>query len=242
MFIAEPFQIFGFEHNLTIFLIIFSCLFFPFLLRNLNSKKLDQIGRALALIIITNEAAKPFYYPALYPNLFIFLNCLPFHLCNLASIFISIFLLTRNRFFFNMSFFWGISGVGMALTQPDYPYDFPHLHFILFNFSHGALLFAICFASIALKNRPNLESLKQAIIFSIPISICVYIINVSINYFAEGSPANYWYLIDFPLGENITRFMPDPPFHVLVFMTIALTLFLLTYLPFYLKDKFFSVN
>ena len=52
--------------------------------------------------------------------------------------------------------------------------------------------------------------------------------------------ANYMYLIEFPLGENLTRFMPDPPFHLFVFLPIAILLFFITYLPFYLKDRFFS--
>lgn len=241
MFTAEPFQIFGFEHNLTIFLILSTCLLIPFILRSFDKKSLVNFGKLLAIIIILNEFAKILYYPALYPERYFILNCLPLHLCNFASFFISIFLLTNNRFFFNMSFFWGISGVIMALTQPDYPYDFPHLHFILFNASHTLLLFAITFASITLRNRPDIKSLKDAILYSIPISICVYIINLSINYFADGNPANYWYLIEFPLGDNITRFMPEPPFHILVFMVIALILFIFTYLPFYIKDKL-SIN
>ena len=242
MFTAEPFQIFGFEHNLTIFLILSTSLLIPLILRGFDKKPLIKFGKVLAVIIILNEFAKILYYPALYPERYFVLNCLPLHLCNFASFFIAIFLLTNNRFFYNMSFFWGISGVLMALTQPDYPYDFPHLHFILFNTSHALLLFAIAYASLTIRNRPNLESLKDAILYSIPISICVYIINTSINYFAEGSPANYWYLIEFPLGDNITRFMPEPPFHIFVFMLVALILFFLTYLPFYIKDKIDDYN
>jgi hypothetical integral membrane protein (TIGR02206 family) len=240
MFEVEEFKIFGFEHLLTIFLIICFSVLFPFLLRNLKTSSKSKIALGLAIFIILNEVIKPFYYPALYPERYDFLSTLPLHLCNLASLFIAIFFISKIRFFFNLSFFWGISGVLMALTQPDYPYDFPHLHFILFNFNHALLLFSIFFAFITLKNIPDFKSYQDTIFYSIPIVLVVFSINLLINFLSKNTVANYMYLIEFPLGENLTRFMPDPPFHVLIFIPIALLLFSITYLPFYFKDKFYS--
>tara|TARA_Y200000002_G_scaffold190079_1_gene156824 strand:- start:670 stop:1395 length:726 start_codon:yes stop_codon:yes gene_type:complete len=240
MFEAEEFKIFGFEHLLTIFLVIAFSLLCPFLFKRSSETLKNNIGLGIAILIILNETIKPFYYPALYPERFFFLSTLPLHLCNLASLFVAIFFITKKRFFYNISFFWGISGVLMALTQPDYPYDFPHLHFILFNFNHGLLLFAICFASISLKNIPDFRSYKDTIFFSIPIVLVIYLINLLINFFSTDVKANYMYLIEFPLGENLTAFMPDPPLHLLIFVPIALLLFSITYLPFYLRERFFS--
>lgn len=240
MFEVEEFKIFGFEHLLTIFLIISFSILFPFLLRDLKTSSKSKIALGLAIFIILNEVIKPFYYPALYPERYDFLSTLPLHLCNLASLFIAIFFISKIRFFFNLSFFWGISGVLMALTQPDYPYDFPHLHFILFNFNHALLLFSIFFAFITLKNIPDFKSYQDTIFYSIPIVLVVFSINLLINFLSKNTVANYMYLIEFPLGENLTRFMPDPPFHVLIFIPIALLLFSITYLPFYFKDKFYS--
>ncbi|MDA9595018.1 TIGR02206 family membrane protein [SAR86 cluster bacterium] len=240
MFEVEEFKIFGFEHLLTIFLIICFSVLFPFLLKNLKTSSKSKIALGLAIFIILNEVIKPFYYPALYPERYDFLSTLPLHLCNLASLFIAIFFISKIRFFFNLSFFWGISGVLMALTQPDYPYDFPHLHFILFNFNHALLLFSIFFAFITLNNIPDFKSYQDTIFYSIPIVLVVFSINLLINFLSKNTVANYMYLIEFPLGENLTRFMPDPPFHVLIFIPIALLLFSITYLPFYFKDKFYS--
>ena len=48
------------------------------------------------------------------------------------------------------------------------------------------------------------------------------------------------YLLEFPLSENLTVFMPDPTLHLLFFIPIALLLFSITYLPFYLNERFFS--
>lgn len=240
MFEAEEFKIFGFEHLFSIGLIIGISILLPVILKKSNNSTKNKISTVIAVIILINELIKPFYYPALYPERFTFISTLPLHLCNLASIFIAIFLIFKVRFFYSISFFWGISGVLMALTQPDFPYDFPHLHFILFNFSHGLLLFAICFASISLDNKPDFTSFRDTIFYSIPIVLFIYMVNLIINYFSNDTVANYMYLIEFPLGENLTRFMPDPPFHLFIFLPIAILLFFITYLPFYLKDRFFS--
>ena len=240
MFEAEEFKIFGFEHLFSIGLIIGISILLPVILKNSNKSTKSKISTVIAVIILVNELIKPFYYPALYPERFTFISTLPLHLCNLASIFIAIFLIFKVRFFYSIAFFWGISGVLMALTQPDFPYDFPHLHFILFNFSHGLLLFAICFASISLENKPDFKSFRDTIFYSIPIVLFIYMVNLIINYFTNDSVANYMYLIEFPLGENLTRFMPDPPFHLFIFLPIAILLFFITYLPFYLKERFFS--
>ena len=240
MFEAEQFKIFGFEHLFTIGLIIGISVLLPIFLKFSNGSTKKNISIIVATIIIINEVTKPFYYPALYPERFIFISTLPLHLCNLASLFVAVFLIFKIRLFYSISFFWGISGVLMALTQPDYPYDFPHLHFILFNFSHGLLLFAICFASISLNNKPDFKSFQDTIFYSIPIVLIVYAVNLIINFLSNDTVSNYMYLIEFPLGDNLTKFMPDPPFHLFIFLPIAILLFFITYLPFYLKERFFS--
>ena len=81
---------------------------------------------------------------------------------------------------------------------------------------------------------------KSLIVFLVTLYNREFFINILINYSSNDIVANYMYLIEFPLGENLTRFMPDPPFHLFVFLPIAILLFFITYLPFYLKDRFFS--
>ena len=76
----------------------------------------------------------------------------------------------------------------MALLQPDTPLDFPDLVFIIFYLSHGTMWLAIGHASIALKNRPTLDSVKRVILVSVISIVLVYVINLLI-----GPPVNYWY-------------------------------------------------
>ena len=130
----------------------------------------------------------------------------------------------------------------MALTQPDVPYKFPDANFLLYFFSHGLLLFAIMLSTITFKNRPYFNELINVVLISLPVVGTIYVINITINSIIESSPANYWYLIRFPDGENLTALMPDPPSHIPIFFGLGLFVFGLIYLPFYIYDRFFANN
>ena len=99
------------------------------------------------------------------------------------------------------------------------------------------LFFAIFLTSITFRERPDFEDLKKVILISIPTVAVIYVINLTINYFVASAPANYWYLMEFPVGANLTAFMPEPPAHIPFFASIGLLLFGLIYLPFFIYDK-----
>jgi len=40
-----------------------------------------------------------------------------------------------------------------------------------------------------------------------------------------------------PNGASLLDFFPDPPFHILVVIPIAIGIFYLIYLPYFIKDK-----
>ena len=238
----ETFEIFGFDHIFTIVLILGISIIIPYLLKGYSRKDLRLFSLGLATIIVLIEFGKPFYYPYLYPDLYEFFEMLPFHMCHLSSFSISIFLLTNKKVFFNLAFFWGIGGCSMALTQPDVPYKFPDANFLLYFFSHGLLFFAIMLSTITFKNRPYFIELINVVLISLPVVGTIYVINITINSIIESSPANYWYLIRFPDGANLTALMPDPPSHIPIFFGLGLFVFGLIYLPFYIYDRFFANN
>jgi len=153
-------------------------------------------------------------------------------MCALSAFSISFFLLTKKRIFYEVAFFWGIDGGLMALLQPDTPLDFPDLVFIIFYLSHGAMWLAIGHASIALKNRPTLDSVKRVILVSVMTIGLVYVINLLI-----GPPANYWYLGARPDSASIMDLLPEPQRHIPVVVALGLIMFSLIYLPFWIYDQ-----
>ena len=97
----SEFKIFGFDHILAIFFLIIISIFIPMLLKRKSRNDLYLFTSILALVIIANEFAKPFYYPYLFPERYEFFSMLPFHLCNLSSFLIAFHLLFNKKLLFN---------------------------------------------------------------------------------------------------------------------------------------------
>ena len=227
---AEPFILFGTDHLLAILTVILISTLVPHYLKKTSLATKKRFGYVLAYILILNELVKPYYHTQFFG--YDLLKVLPFHMCALSAFSISFFLLTNKRIFYEVAFFWGIGGGLMALLQPDTPLDFPDPVFIIFYLSHGGMLLAIGHASIALENRPNLDSVKRAIMVSLVVILVIYFINLIL-----GPPANFWYLGARPDGASIMDLMPDPPRHIPIVVTLGLIMFSIIYLPYWVYDR-----
>ena len=227
---AEPFILFGTDHLLAILAVILISTLVPHYLKKTSLATKKRFGYVLAYILILNELVKPYYHTQFFG--YDLLKVLPFHMCALSAFSISFFLLTNKRIFYEVAFFWGIGGGLMALLQPDTPLDFPDPVFIIFYLSHGGMLLAIGHASIALENRPNLDSVKRAIMVSLVVILVIYFINLIL-----GPPANFWYLGARPDGASIMDLMPDPPRHIPIVITLGLIMFSIIYLPYWVYDR-----
>ena len=227
---AEPFILFGTDHVLAILAVILISIIVPHYLKKTSLITKKRFGYVLACILILNELVKPYYHTQFFG--YDLLKVLPFHMCALSAFSISFFLLTNKRIFYEVAFFWGIGGGLMALLQPDTPLDFPDPVFIIFYLSHGGMLLAIGHASIALENRPNLGSVKKAIMISLVVIVLIYFLNLIL-----GPPANFWYLGARPDGASIIDLMPDPPRHIPIVVILGLIMFSIIYLPFWIYDR-----
>jgi uncharacterized membrane protein YwaF len=95
----------------------------------------------------------------------------------------------------------------------------------------------IFFSLIVYKVRPYFKTFIKIFLITVFLSPVVYSINSFINYFAEGGPANYWYLMARPNGASIADFLPDPPAQIPIFVLLAFIIFGLIYTPFAVWDK-----
>ena len=232
---AQPFNIFGTYHLVTLAVILCVAIFFPRTYRDKPVSQQENIAKILGISIIALELVKPFIWHSMdYP----WIRLVPIHMCSLSGFFIGIFLLTKKRLFFEIAFFWGIGGGINALITPDVTLTFPDPKYVLFFLGHGLLIVNIGYACIALSNRPTIKSVKNGIFFSLAVLPVIYIINLLL-----GPPANYWYLGAKPTeGQSIMDFFPDPPLHIPLLIIIGAFLFLLIYSPYWVYDKFKKPN
>lgn len=232
---AQPFNIFGTYHLVTLAVILCVAIFFPRTYRDKPVSQKENTAKILGISIIALELVKPFIWHSMdYP----WIRLIPIHMCSLSGFFIGIFLLTKKRLFFEIAFFWGIGGGINALITPDVTLTFPDPKYVLFFLGHGLLIVNIGYACIALSNRPTFKSVKNGIFFSLAVLPVIYIINLLL-----GPPANYWYLGAKPTeGQSLMDFFPDPPLHIPLLIIIGAFLFLLIYSPYWVYDKFKKLN
>jgi len=234
---SNEFILFGSTHLLTLFIIFGASFAFSFYVKNdYDEIRYAMFEKILAYLLIFNELLKPFYLNYFSPEDYNWTNTIPLHACHFSSYATGLFLLTRNRKFFDFAYFWGLGGGTMALFTPDIEFTFPDLDFITLFSGHGLLFFALLYISIGIKQNITFESYKNAIKFSLYILPVVYIINVLVGG-EPGFEANLWYLMKAPTGESLMSFFPSPPLHVIPLFPIVMFVFYLLYLPYKFKEK-----
>ena len=228
---GTPFELFGTVHLITIAVIIVVSVLLP---RSYKDKSINQkstMNKVIAGVIALHLIISPYKDLYLMANPYDWRETLPLHMCDLSEIFLIWFLLGGPKILYLCAFFWGLGGASMAILTPDISYH--DLDYIFFMIGHGMIIVGIMYATVALGNRPYVNDiLKVSAITAFILLPIVYIINILL-----GEPANFWYLIAKPGGASLMDMFPDPPYHLLYTTPIAIAVFYLIYLPYFIKDR-----
>ena len=94
------------------------------------------------------------------------------------------------------------------------------------------ILLGVSYAMIIDNQRPYLKDVFRMLAFATILLIVMYFVNYSL-----GPPANYWFLIEKPIGQNVATFMKPAPYHIIDLYMLAIILCYAMYLPYYFKDR-----
>lgn len=155
---------------------------------------------------------------------------LPMQLCDWALAVTIGALVTRSPRWFELAYFWGLGGTLQALITPNLRCGFPAFSFVTFFITHAGIVAAVLFLVLALKMRPHAASLWRVLVWSE-----VYLgAALATNALTGG---NYGFLAHKPAGRSLLDFLPDQPgWYVLAINAVAIVIFVLLYLPFFLAD------
>ena len=228
---ADPFVLFGNVHLITIALIVFTTIFFPLACKNQSEQNKSFISKIIAFIILAHVIISPYKDLYILQNPYNWKEILPIHMCDLSEIFLASFLLGGPKFLYKCAFFWGLAGASMAIITPDIPVI--DLDYAFFMIGHGMIVIGVMYATISLGNRAYAKDiLSVSLVTAFVLLPIVYLINLVL-----GEPANYWYLIAKPAGASLMDAFPEPPFHLLITIPLAIATFYLIYIPYAIKDK-----
>jgi hypothetical integral membrane protein (TIGR02206 family) len=116
---------------------------------------------------------------------------LPIHITNFILFFLGLNLIFEKQIFFDLSFFWGISGGLLSVLFPDIRADFPDIYYIFHWLSHAPMIFAVVLGFYPSKFKINLNSLFHSLAFGAIYIVLVYPLNLFLN-------SNYGYLLNPP--------------------------------------------
>ena len=228
---GTPFELFGTVHLITIAVVIITSIFLPKFYKNKSDHQISIMKKIIASVIAAHVIISPYKDLYILANPYDWRETIPLHMCDLSEIFLIWFLLGGPRILYICAFFWGLGGATMAILTPDISHH--DLDYIFFMVGHGMIIVGIMYATVTLGNRPYAKDIATvALITALVLLPIVYVINLLL-----GEPANFWYLMTKPAGASLMDMFPEPPYHLLVTTPIAIALFYLIYLPYFIKDR-----
>ena len=195
----------------------------------------SKLRYLLAFALIFSEMS---YYwrlvgiPALGPNP---IDHLPITVCGWAVVFCSYMVIGKSQTLFDISYFWLLAGSIFALITPTVitftgPTRFRYYQFWLEHLLGYVAIFYMIFVH---KMRPTFKSLLKSYGSLIVLAVIAYFANRML-----GPGANYLFMAKPEDTPSVLDILP-PNFalRLLVMVAVITALFLLAYLPWYLKDR-----
>ena len=225
----QPLNLLSLSHILIVLFCLLGILYIPKLFINRSEYAKKTLSYAIIFFILINQGMDLYREGYLSGN---WKLGLPLHLCDFSSFSILIYLLTKKREFFLFAFFFGIAGGGMSILTPDVEYGFPYVPYIQNQIGHMMIILGVSYAMILDNQRPYLKDVHRVLIFGTFLLGVMYVVN-----YLLGAPANYWFLMEKPIGDNVTAFMRPAPFHMIDIYLLAVIVCYVIYMPYYLKDR-----
>lgn len=202
-------------------------------IRDMKNEKV--IRYILAFTLIISEMS---YYwrlvamPSLGPNP---VDHLPISVCGWVAIFASYMVIGKSQTLFDLSYFWALTGSVFALITPTVITFTGPTRFRYYQFwaEHLVIYIAIFYMVFVHNMRPNKKSFFKAYIGIALLAVIAYFANRLI-----GPGANYLFMARPEDTPSILDILP-PNFalRLLVMVSVITLLFVLVYLPWYIKDK-----
>jgi len=228
---GTPFEMFGTVHLITIAVVVVISVLLPKFYKNKSEDQKSTMNKIIAAIIFLHVVISPYKDLYLLANPYDWRETIPLHMCDLSEIFLILFLLGGPKILYLCAFFWGLGGATMAILTPDISHH--DLDYIFFMIGHGMIVVGIMYATVSLGNRPYAKDILKVTAITLFILLpIVYVINILL-----GEPANFWYLVAKPDGASLMDMFPDPPLHILYTTPLAIAVFYLIYLPYFIKDR-----
>jgi hypothetical integral membrane protein (TIGR02206 family) len=156
---------------------------------------------------------------------------LPVHACRFIALILPIVIWKQNRYWLSILYFWIMVGTLNASITPDIYFGFPNWNYFSYWILHGFLLIIPLYYTIVL----GVRILHRDIWNAFWMANLYLVFSFIMNYIFD---ANYMYSMRKPESESLLSYLGEWPIYLFSIQLIALVLFYIVYLPFFLLKRF----
>ena len=225
-----PFEILSIRHFLCIMVCVLFVVLIPRALALANNSVIRYVIFLYIVLICHLQFLELHVFTEMYDREW--KTILPFQLCDFSALAMVVYFLTKYRFAFSCAYFWGIPFAGMAMFTPNSLYAFPSPDYLVHQYGHAIVLLGVSMAMQLFGVRPVRKDVLNVSIFTIGLLPLIYLINHVL-----GEPANYWFLLSKPSGDNLMAFLPSAPLHIVALIPLTIAVFAACFVPFYLSNR-----
>lgn len=155
---------------------------------------------------------------------------LPMHLCDWALLIVSAALWWQSQRLFEIAYFWGLAGTIQGLLTPAIDPAFAVWRHVAFFVVHSGIVIGVLFLVFAKGMRPHWRSWPRLLLWSEGYLVAALVVNALTG-------QNYGFLSQPPITPSLLDYFPqNRVLYVTTINGVALTAFLLLYLPWWIVD------
>jgi hypothetical integral membrane protein (TIGR02206 family) len=150
-------------------------------------------------------------------------DSIPIELCSISLFLAIILLLTGKKIVYELLLFTALLGATQALVTPVLYYDFPHIRFFYFFYTHIMMIWIALYFTWVKGYRPTIWSVGKVIIF---LNVLLPIVMV-VNRLVDG---NYMFLSHKPSTPSLLDYLGPYPWYIFSLEGLLLILSLVVWL------------
>ncbi len=215
-FRETPFVPYGSSHWTVLLLFAIAAVVLVIHGRRTRGSSLDRkTRRVFAAVLLIVQLSLQVY--SMLPGQWDLGLSLPFQLCDLAWMVAVHALWTGRPWAYGLLYYWGLTLTSQAVITPQLDFDFPHVQFLMFWFSHCLVVLAAVYMTWGGGWRPTWRAMALALSATVGWGFVMLAFN-------SLAGTNYLYVSHKPPGKSILDVLGDWPYYLVAEVLIIAAL------------------
>ena len=230
----KQFVTFALSHWMAVAAVAVAAVLLAMAGRRLPAERRRRLGLAIVAALVLNELIYYAWTVGAYGWAAFAESYMPLHICGAAVYLLLVAAWRSNQIAYELAYFWGLAGTTQATITPNLQAAFPSYHFFQYFLTHGLIIVAAVYLTVAMRMRPARGAVLRTVILTNAYMAVVAGVNLLLR--GGGLDANYMFLCRRPEGSSPMFFLPWP-WYIVFLEGVAVLLVLALYLPWVLHDR-----